>query len=141
MSNEFPFIGSLKNETAELDTFREYAWDFENDCFKYDGNGKHILLEKNEALETWIYKALKTERYSYIAYSWQYGIELKPFVGKVMSVQERKSELKRIIVECLMVNPWIKSVDSITFEDKNHGENLLTTIDLTTVYGEVTVNV
>ena len=40
-----------------------------------------------------------------------------------------------------MVNPWIKSVDSITFEDKNHGENLLTTIDLTTVYGEVTVNV
>lgn len=144
MSAEFPFIGSnmeLEDADDELPIFKMWAWDFEQDKFIYDGNGNHKLLYRNKALEVWIYKALKTERFSYEAYSWGYGIELKPFIGKVMSVQERKSELKRVIVECLMVNPYIKSIDKITFEDLKKGENLLTKIELTTVYGRLTVNV
>lgn len=141
MSTEFPFMNSVSSSKEELPLFKEYAWDFNADSFIYDGNGNHVLLEGNEALKVWIYKALKTERFSYLAYSWRYGIELQPFIGKVMSVQERKSELKRMIIECLMVNPWIKSVDSVTFEEVKHGEDLTTTITLTTVYGEVVLNV
>lgn len=141
MSTEFPFMNSVSSSKEELPLFKEYAWDFNADSFIYDGNGNHVLLDGNEALKVWIYKALKTERFSYLAYSWQYGIELQPFIGKVMSVQERKSELKRMIIECLMVNPWIKSVDSVTFEEVKHGEDLTTTINLTTVYGEVVLNV
>ncbi|WP_308525933.1 DUF2634 domain-containing protein [uncultured Veillonella sp.] len=140
MSVEFPFTGggSVLAE-QELPPFREYAWDFENDCFIYDDAGKRIIVEGDEALKIWVYKALKTERYEYLAYSWQYGIELKPFIGKVMGVYERYSELKRVIIECLMVNPYIRSVDSVDFQ--TDGDYTHCDIALTTVYGEVNINV
>ena len=142
MSSEFPFIGAMRDAaTADLPLFREYVWDFERDRFLYDVNGRHILLSGNPALEVWIYKALKTERFEYLAYSWQYGIELKPFIGKVMGVQERYSELRRVITECLMVNPYIKSIDSFSITSENRAELVRVHITLTTVYGEVEINV
>lgn len=142
MSSEFPFIGAMRDIVAgDLPLFQEYAWDFERDCFLYDVNGRHILLTGNPALEVWIYKALKTERFEYLAYSWQYGIELKPFIGKVMGVQERYSELRRVITECLMVNPYIKSIDSFSITPGNRAELVRVHITLTTVYGEVEINV
>jgi len=142
VSSEFPFVGSTTIiENEDLPVLKEYAWNFETDKFIYDNNGSHVILEKNEALKVWIYKALKTERFDYLAYSWQYGIELKPFIGKVMSVQERYSELKRVITECLMVNPYIVSIDSFTIEEERHGEMVRLTIGLTSIYGEVTISV
>lgn len=142
MSSEFPFVGSERFAvTDDLPIFQEYAWDFERDCFLYDVNGRHILLSGNPALEVWIYKALKTERFEYLAYSWQYGIELKPFIGKVMGVQERYSELRRVITECLMVNPYIRSIDSFSITPENRAELVRVHITLTTVYGEVEINV
>lgn len=142
MSSEFPFVGSARDTTADdLPLFQEYAWDFERDRFLYDASGRHILLTENPALEVWIYKALKTERFEYLAYSWQYGIELKPFIGKVMGVQERYSELRRVITECLMVNPYIKSIDSFSITPENRAELVRVHITLTTVYGEVEINV
>ena len=142
MSSEFPFIGAMRDIVAgDLPLFQEYAWDFERDCFLYDVNGRHILLTRNPALEVWIYKALKTERFEYLAYSWQYGIELKPFIGKVMGVQERYSELRRVITECLMVNPYIRSIDSFSITPENRAELVRVHITLTTVYGEVEINV
>lgn len=142
MSSEFPFIGAMRDVAmADLPLFQEYAWDFERDRFLYDVEGQHILLSGNPALEVWIYKALKTERFEYLAYSWQYGIELKPFIGKVMGVQERYSELRRVITECLMVNPYIKSIDSFSITPGNRAELVRLHITLTTVYGEVAINV
>lgn len=142
MSSEFPFIGAMRDIVAgDLPLFQEYAWDFERDCFLYDVNGRHILLTRNPALEVWIYKALKTERFEYLVYSWQYGIELKPFIGKVMGVQERYLELRRVITECLMVNPYIRSIDSFSITPENRAELIRVHITLTTVYGEVEINV
>ena len=142
MSREFPFIGAMRDAAADdMPLFQEYAWDFERDCFLYDVNGRQILLTGNPALEVWVYKALKTERFEYLAYSWQYGIELKPFIGKVMGVQERYSELRRVITECLMVNPYIRSIDSFSTTPENRAELVRLHITLTTVYGEVEINV
>lgn len=145
MSDAFPFVGAsdatiqTMQAAQDLPIFKELDWDFENNCFRYDSSGHHILLEGAEALKVWIYKALATERYRYLAYSWQYGIELKPFIGLVMSVEERISELKRIIIECLMVNPYITSIDSFDFTQD--GASAHVEIQLTTVYGEVSVSV
>lgn len=137
---EYTFA-NIANATssAELPLFKEYAWNFEENHFEYDEKGKHILLEGNAALKIWCYKALKTERYMYLAYTRNFGIELYPFMAKVMSVGQRKSELKRIITECLMINPYIVSVDSISFEETNRNENMEITIVLTTVYGELVI--
>ena len=141
MSVEYPFAGTVtaNTYTSDLPTPKEYAWDFENDCFLYDADGRHKIVEGDEAIRIWIYKALSTERFRYLAYSWQYGIELRPFIGKVMSVQQRYSEIKRVIVECLMVNPYIKSIDTIDIQ--HEGDTVDISITLTTIYGEVSVDV
>lgn len=145
MSEDFPFVGSVseaastRTETEDLPLLTEYAWDFNTDKFLYDGDGHHIIVTGKEALKVWIYKALKTERFVHEAYSWSYGIELKPFIGKVMGVKERYSELRRVIVECLMVNPYIKSIDSVTFAQD--GPTVTCNITLTSIYGEVSLDV
>lgn len=147
MSADFPFVGSVSDtatestttEESDLPLLTEYAWDFNIDKFLYDGNGHHIVVTGKEALKVWIYKALKTERFEHEAYSWSYGIELKPFIGKVMGVQERYSELRRVIVECLMVNPYIKSIDHVGFV--HTGTQVTCNITLTSVYGEVSIDV
>lgn len=137
---EYPFAAVQTTPTEEdLPLFKEYAWDFENDKFLYDGNGRHILLEGNEALKVWIYKVLKTERFMYLAYSKRFGIELYPFMAKVMSVLQRKSELRRMITEALMVNAYISSIDSIIFDEQNRGEDMEIQIVLTTIYGELVI--
>ena len=135
MSEEYPFAGltrTVESSQGDLPLFREYDWNFEDDTFRYNSSGKRIALEGDEALKIWVYKALKTERNQYLAYSTRYGIELKPFIGKVMSVGERYSELKRVIIECLMVNPYIKSIDSIEFDA--NGDKVDCQIELTTIY-------
>lgn len=144
MSVEFPFSGATDEAIAEnsednLPLFVEYAWDFELDRFIYDGSGRHVTVSGKEAIEVWVYKALKTERYEHLAYSWQYGIEVKKFIGLVMQTGDRMDELKRVIVDCLMINPYIQSVDSV--EMSQEGRKMTCQISLTTVYGEVTVNV
>lgn len=140
MSAEFPFIGSTSALNANtLPLFKMYAWDFEKDDFIFDGNGKRILLEGNPALEVWIYKALMTDRFIYKAYTWRYGSEVKKFIGKVMHVKERISELKRMVIECLMVNPYIRSVDLVEFVEDEHGRQMQMNITLTSIYGKLTV--
>ncbi len=145
MSVEFPFSGATDEMIAQTNTedslplFTEYAWNFDLDKFVYDGKGKHVVVTGKEAIKVWVYKALKTERYEHLAYSWQYGIEVKQFIGLVMQTGNRKEELKRVIVDCLMINPYIKSIDSV--EMSIDGPKLTCTISMTTVYGEVIVSV
>lgn len=138
MSAEFPFLGTVQAlNTATLPLFKMYAW--ENDNFVRDEYGDMILLEGNDALKVWIIKCLRTERFAYLAYSWRYGSQIKEYIGKVMSVGERKSELKRAITEALMVNPYILAVDNIEFVETEHLRDMQIKISLTTVYGTMTL--
>ena len=36
MSEEFPFISAATETADDLPLFKEYAWDFETDKFRYD---------------------------------------------------------------------------------------------------------
>lgn len=140
MSAEFPFTGSVQATNPQsLPLFREWAWDFEKDCFQRDSHGNMILLAGNEALKTWIYHAMRVERWAYLAYSDAYGVELEQFRGKVLTVGERKSELRRVLREALMVNPYISSVDKIEFEENERGRVLSINVSLTTVYGTLEI--
>lgn len=142
MSAEYPFASSTNisvYQSDDLPLFVEYDWNFETNSFKFTANGSRIKVTGDEALKVWVYKALMTERNQYLAYSTRYGIQLKPFIGKVMSVSERYSELKRVIIECLMVNPYIKSIDNITFSED--GDKVDCSVELTTIYGGLNINV
>ena len=135
----FPFIdGTIDTETTGKKIPQEYAWDFENNDFALK-NGKPYLVEGVEAIKVWIYKTLKTIRYKYSAYSWNYGVEFEDLIGKKLSKQFIDTEIRRMIKEALMVN---ENIQVVTLTDWQRTDNTLKmNVSVQTDYGDVTLNV
>ena len=87
-----------------------------------------------EAMKQAIYKILTTERYQYVMYSWNYGIELLDLYGEPVSYV--CPELERRITEALTWDDRIKSVDNFEFNISKKGE-ILVTFTAHTVFGDV----
>ena len=142
MMSLFPFISNNVDEMKVDNIFpmyREIAWDFEKNIPILE-NGDFKLIEGNEAIKVWAYKALLTPRYSYSIYSWDYGSELMDLIGKAYTSSLTKEEAKRYIKEALLINPYIVEVDitDIGFKDSL----LSAVVKIKTIYeGEVIVNV
>ena len=98
--NVFPelTIQSESLETQVLPIYKEWAYDFEKNEFLTRG-GKYYLVDKDEALKIWIYKALRTARYRYQAYSRKYGSELDEVIGLSADREICESEIQRYIEE------------------------------------------
>lgn len=114
----FPFINPVLNPTpssTELPVFREYAYDFENNTLRLM-DGKTYMVEGNEALRIWIFFALGTARFRYMAYDRAYGSEIEDqLIGQTMDDEITQSELERYITEALMVNPYIEELSEFDF--------------------------
>lgn len=67
-----------------------------------------------EAMKQAIYKIILTERYQYVMYSWNYGIELLDLFGEPVSYV--CSELERRISEALLWDDRIQSVTDFEFD-------------------------
>ena len=133
----FPFISPENHITensasSDMPTFREYAYDFNAGQLKLK-NGVTYLVEGNDALKIWIYKALKTVRYSHTAYSRRYGWEGMSLTGQAIDSEILYSELRRFIIEALMVNPYIRELSNFTFSAE--GSRVTVAFDCLTVYG------
>lgn len=89
-----------------------------------------------EAMKQAIYKILNTERYQYVMYSWNYGIELLDLYGEPVSYV--CPELERRITEALTWDDRIQSVDNFEFNISKKGE-ILVTFAAHTVFGDVVV--
>lgn len=87
-----------------------------------------------EAMKQAIYKILNTERYQYVMYSWNYGIELLDLYGEPVSYV--CPELERRITEALTWDDRIQSVDNFEFNISKKGE-ILVTFTTHTVFGDV----
>lgn len=87
-----------------------------------------------EAVKQAIFKIIMTERYQYIMYSWNYGIELLDLFGKPMTYV--CPELKRRISEALLGDDRIQSVDNFEFDFPQKGVVHVTFI-AHTVFGNV----
>ena len=125
----FPFVSYEENiaENNPLPPYREV------------GKGLKIV-EGNEAIKIWIYKALQTPRYQYEIYSCDYGSELMDLIGKAYTKGLTQSEASRYIKEALLINPYILDVNvvSTSFD----GDVLSANVRVKTIYdGEVIVNV
>lgn len=138
MDSIFPFINpetvALADNNHELPLFREYAYDFVNNCL-LQRDGRTYLVEGNEALQIWIYKALHTARYKFVAYSRAYGSEIKTLIGLPIQEEVLLPELQRYIVETLMANPYI--VELANFEFAVDGAEVTVQFDCTTRYGQL----
>lgn len=88
-----------------------------------------------EAMKQAIFKTLSTERYQYVMYSWNYGIELIDLYGEPVSYV--CPELERRITEALTWDERIESVDNFEFDTSKKGE-VLVTFTAHTIFGNVT---
>lgn len=137
----FPFIDAADTSTetnGDLPMLKEYAYDFEKNELLLDADGCTYLVEGNEALRIWIFKALFTERFHYTAYSFAFGSEFQnQVIGHSMDAEIVKLEMERFIIEALMVNPYIKRLDNFVFENTSTG--MTVSFDCTSIYGSDTI--
>ncbi|WP_423894447.1 DUF2634 domain-containing protein [Dialister invisus] len=140
MANPF-VIGPSVTETASagLPIFKEFAWDFEKDQFIFNLDGSHQIVEKNEAVKVWVLHTLRVERYRYLAYFDDYGIELEPFIGTGPNDGQRSSELYKCIKDGLLVNPYILDVTALSTK-LNH-KKITMILQLSTVYGSTSIGI
>ena len=91
-------------------------------------------VDEFEAMKQVIYKILNTERYQYIIYSWNYGIELMDLFG--MPVIYVIPELERRITEALIQDERIESVDDFEF-DSSEKRTVKASFTVHTIFGDV----
>lgn len=135
----FPFFGDTTVETTvteSLPLYTEVAWDFDNNIPIVE-KGDFKIVTGNEALKTWIYKTMKTERFRYLIYSWDYGSELDDLIGQNYTPNLTKAEAIRCIKEALLINPYILNISNVEVSfDKG---KLTFSGKVETVYGEMEV--
>lgn len=91
------------------------------------------VVDGIEVMKQVIFKILNTERYQYIIYSWNYGIETLDLYGQ--NVSYAMSELKRRISEALTWDSRISSVDN--FEFTNEKGKISCTFIVHTIFGDI----
>lgn len=88
-------------------------------------------VDELEAVKQAVYKILNTERYQYLIYSWNYGIELLDLFGQ--PIPWVYPELERRITEALV---WDDRIDSVTdFEFENVKNEVHAKFTVNTIYG------
>lgn len=136
----FPFFGDTivtEGTAAELPLYKEVAWDFQNNIPVVE-KGDFKIVTGNEALKTWIYKTMRTERFRYLIYSWDYGCELEGLIGQNYTPNLTKAECIRYIKEALLINPYIKAISCVEI---SFLEGVLKMeAKLETIYGEMEVD-
>jgi hypothetical protein len=132
----FPFIDSqafIESQNSEtLPRFAEYAFNFETGTFLLHNEQQYLVYE-NEALKIWVYHALAIPRYRHLAFTRAYGSEMYTLFGNVSDNGILQSEVKRFIIEALMVNPYIVELRAFTFHEKR--DTLYVEFECETVYG------
>ena len=136
----FPFISNTDEVKVDntFPMYKEVAWDFKRNIPILE-NGDFKIVEGNEAIKVWVYKAILTPRYNYSIYTWDYGSELLDLIGKAYTPSLTKEEAKRLIKEALEINPYILEVE---ITDINFKDSLLSAdIKIVTIYGESEVTI
>lgn len=90
-----------------------------------------------KAVEQTVFLILNTERYSWLIYSWNYGVELHSLIGK--DVEYCIPEIERRIREALLQDDRITAVEN--FEFTINKKQVLTTFTVVSIFGEINTEV
>lgn len=93
--------------------------------------------DKLEAMKQVIYKILNTERYQYVIYSWNYGIELLDLFGKPSTYV--CAELERRIKEALLQDNRIESLENFEFNIVNK-KVVIVSFLAKTIFGNIEIS-
>lgn len=104
-----PGTNNILTTTLEVETLpsRTYKMDLKQKSIRN-------YCDEIEAMKQVIYKIINTERYQYIIYSWNYGIELIDLFGEPVSYV--CPELERRITEALTQDARIQRVNAFAFD-------------------------
>lgn len=112
---------------------KSYLFDFEKGDFVLDGAGRIVIADGYTAWVQWCVKAIITERFSYLAYSGNYGVE----IDKALKQPTRalvEMEIERTITEALMADPRTELVRDFSF--KWRADELYVSFTIVPVIGE-----
>lgn len=126
MIPESQFLPDLKIVTLPTKTYK-----MELDKDRISGHAY-----EQEAMKQAIYKIIRTERYKYIIYSWNYGIELEDLFG--MPVSYCVPEIERRVTEALLQDIRINEVNNFEFDTSKKGI-VLTKFTAYTVFGNIEI--
>lgn len=113
----------LTNEDMEISerdasTFNgtTFLYDFKKGDYVYR-NGAPIIVEGQKALEIWIEKVIRTERFKFKIYeSVEYGVTIEDLIGSNLPYSFLDSEMKRELTESILRNPFIENLKEWKFE-------------------------
>jgi len=119
-----------KENEIVTETSKTYAIKNIKDNFRIKSN-----VDEIEAVKQTIYLTLSIERYDYIMFSWDYGIELSELFGR--EKEYVIPELSRRITEALIQDDRINSVDNFNFKVE---KNIYTvSFEVSTIYGSINI--
>lgn len=122
----------LENDGLTLD-FEEIIEPSNTFKLNTDKNRCVGFVDGLEAIKQAIFLMLNIERYDYLIYSWNTGIETKDLFGKPTAYVA--SEVKRRIRDCLLQDDRITEVDN--FEVTTNKNKVHVTFTAHTIYGDV----
>lgn len=107
--------------------------------YKLDFERKRISgkIDNEEAIIQLVMKILYTERYAYVIYSSQYGVELDRLIGK--DYDFIVSDLERTITEALLADDRILSITDFVAE-QTAIDRMTVTFTVNSVVGSANIN-
>lgn len=118
----------------DLPMMQEWAFDIDTGQFMTNENGQYYLVSGNAALKIWLYWAVTTQRYRWMANSRDYGVETERMVGMLVSDAIKSSELERTIREAIGICPYVKTIEYVRLS--TDGELVNVDVRVTSPYGE-----
>jgi len=113
---------------------REYHMWFTSEAFGERAMG---YVDKLDAIKQAIYHILMTERYAYLIYSNNYGVELEQYIGKEFSYLE--ATIESTLKEALTYDLRIKDIVVTSIENK--GDHALVKFTVYSIYGDLQMEV
>lgn len=122
--------------------YEDLTADFEEEIqptrtYRMDHTRKRIIgfTDGKNAMEQAIYKAMGTERFENIIYSWNFGAEISKLFGK--PIPYVYSELQSITQECLLIDNRINELSDFNFSHKKN--KVFMSFTAYTVFGEIPI--
>lgn len=135
----FPmFSPPAATQATDLPLYTDVAIDYDRGEPRWE-SGNPVIVSGLEAVKSWAWRAIATERYRWPIFTWSYGCELQTLVGRPYLADTKRSEASRYVNEALMVSPYITavSVREVSFQ----GSTLHLDVEFESVYGKERLNV
>ena len=96
-------------------------------------NGDPVWVTGLEAVKSWAWRAVATQRFRWISFSWDYGCELLSLIGYAYQSSTKLSEARRYVKDCLLASPYITNVE--VTNETFAGDTLHMDVSFTSIYG------